>query len=135
VAKKPKARLIPFLFGDVPVGAINAALGLEMEPGQAVMSVNAIRHARARHPKEFARCFPHVATIVTNPLFARDDFANEGKIELVGKPPALGEFLLVAVEISLDADGRYNVTSFYPISDKKVENRRNSGHLRRIVLL
>ncbi len=80
-------------------------------------------------------CLPHVASVVTNPLYVRDDFKNDGKIELVGRPGSLGGFLLVAVEITLDDDGRYNVASFYPISEAKVEKRRDSGHLRRIRLL
>jgi hypothetical protein len=135
VAQKPKARLVPYLFGDVPVRAINDALALELDDGQAVMSINAQKHARRRHPKDFARCFPHVAAVVTSPLYVRDDFHNDGKIELVGKPAALGEYLLVAVEIAMDEDGRYNVTSFYPISEAKVERRRDNGHLKRLRLI
>ncbi len=92
----PRAKLVPLLFGDVPVNAINAALGLELDEGHAVMSPNALRHAQRRHSADFARCLPHVAAVVTNPLYVRDDFANHGKIELVGHPPALGDYLLVA---------------------------------------
>jgi hypothetical protein len=135
VAQKPKPRQIPYLFGDVPVRAINDVLALELEEGQAVMSINAQKHARKRHPKEFAMCFPHVASVIATPLYVRDDFKNDGKIELVGRPLALGEYLLVAIEIALDADGRYNVTSFYPISEAKVAKRRESGHLKRLRLL
>lgn len=130
-----KARLVPLLFGAVPIRAINDALGLELDEGQAVMSVNAQRHAQRRHPADFARCFPHIASVVTNPLYVRDDFRNDGKIELVGKPPALGDYLLVAVEIALDEQGRYNVVSFYPVSENKVAGRRDSGHLRRLRLM
>lgn len=106
-----------------------------MEDGDAVMSIRAQKHAQLRHPTDYARCFPHVAAVVANPLYVRDDFKNDGKIELVGKPDGLEEFLLVAVEISLDDEGRYNVTSFYPISDKKVAGRRDKGHLKRIRLI
>ena len=119
----------------MPVRAINDALGLELDEGEAVMSIRAQRHAQQGHPLDFARCFPQVAAVIANPLYVRDDFKNDGKIELVGKPDGLEEFLLVAVEISLDADGRYNVTSIYPISDKKVANRREKGHLRRLRLI
>lgn len=127
--------MIPLLFGDVPIAAINDALGLELDEGQAVMSTNALKHAQKRHPLDYARCLPHVASVVTNPLYVRDDFKNDGKIELVGRPAALSDFLLVAVEIVLDEDGRYNVTSFYPISENKVAKRRDTGHLRRVSLL
>lgn len=129
------AKLAPYVFGPLPVRAINDALGLELDEGEVVMSVNAQRHAQRRHPAEFARCFPHVGTIVTGPLYVRDDFKNPGKIELVGKPAGFPDWLLVAVEVSLDADGRYNVTSFYPLSEKKVENRKNAGTYRRAILV
>jgi len=129
---KSRPRQLPFLFGELPVRALNATLDLELDAGEVVMSANAQKHAQARHPADFARCFPHVASVVANPLYARDDFLNHGKIELVGSPAGLGDFLLVAVEIILDAQGRYNIASFYPISEKKVARRRDSGHLRRL---
>lgn len=135
MANKPRVKLVPYLFGPVPVRAINDALGLEMDEGEAVMSIRAQMHAQRSHPTDYARCFPHVAAVVANPLYVRDDFKNDGKIELVGKPDGLEEFLLVAVEISLDDEGRYNVTSLYPVSDKKVEGRRDKGHLKRIRLI
>lgn len=130
-----KPRLIPSFLGPLPVRAINNALDLELDEGDVVMSVNAQKHARRRHPIEFAQCFPHVASIISTPLYVRDDFKNDEKIEMVGKSAGLGDYLLVAVEISLDEDGRYNVVSFYPISEKKVEKRRDSGHLVRIILI
>lgn len=67
------------------------------------------------------------------PLYVRDDFINAGKIELVCEAQGLTGYLLVAVEISLDAAGRYNVVSFYALSDKKCWRRRESGHLRRVL--
>ena len=99
------------------------------------MSVRAHNHAQRRHPAEFAICFPHVAAIINAPLYAGDDFRNPGKIELVGRPPVSAEFILVAVEIIRDMDGRYNVTSVYPLSATKVEQRRQKGYLRRVLIL
>jgi hypothetical protein len=130
-----KSRLVPTPFGQLPVGAINSTLDLDLEPGEAIMSVNAQKHASRKRPYDFARCFPHVASVIGTPLYARDDFKNDGKIELVGKPAALGEYLLVAVEITLDSNGRYNVTSIYPVSETKVANRRESGHLKRVYMI
>ena len=132
---RSRARLVPCVFGPLPIRAINRALSLELDDGDVVMSVNAMRHAARRHPADFARCFPHVATVVAAPLYVRDAFVNDGKIELVGKAAGLGDYLLVAVEVSLDSAGRYNVVSFYPVSERKVEKRRESGHLRRVILI
>ena len=113
--------------------AINRVLGLELDEGDVVMPVNAQRHAQRRHPDDFGIYFPHVASVVQRPLYVRDDFKNDGKIELIGRPEGADQPLLVAVEITKDADGRYNITSFYPISDQKVAKRRESGHLRVIM--
>jgi len=130
-----KSKKVPLFFGPLPTKAINEALALEIESGDVVMSFNAQIHARRRHPTEYARCLPHVASVVNNPLYARDDFINDGKIELVGRPAGMAEYLLIAVELTLDTHGRYNVTSFYPISEQKVENRRDSRHLVRITII
>lgn len=130
-----KKKKVPLFFGPVPAVAINAALDMEIEPGDAVMPFNAQKHARNKRPVEYARCLPHVAAVISTPLYVRDDFRNTDKIELVGRPDGMTDYLLVAVEIVLDEQGRYNVTSFYPISEKKVQNRRESGHLVRVILI
>jgi hypothetical protein len=123
------AKLQPYLFGILPVGVINASLELELDAGEVVMPVNAQIHAQRKRPADYARCFPHVAAVIAEPLYLGDDFRNQGKIEMIGRPLALGVPLLVAVELTKDVDGRYSVTSFYPISEKKVENRRLKRHL------
>lgn len=135
MSKANRTKLVPYLFGPLPCEGINGALKLELDPGDVVMSIRAQKHVQRKRPVDFARCFPHVASIISTPLYVRDDFKNEGAIELVGKSDGLPDWLLVAVEISLDEDGRYNVSSFYPISDKKVENRKQAGHYRRVILI
>lgn len=118
------------VFGPLPVDEINLTLQLELDPGFVVISGNAQIHAARRHPDDFSRCLPHVAAIIENPLYLGDDARNPGKIELVGRVASLGGGLLVAIEITLDGDGLYNVTSFYPISNQKIEDRRQKGHLK-----
>ena len=135
MSKANRPKLVPYMFGPLPTEGINGALKLELDSGDVVMSIRAQQHVQRKRPVDFARCFPHVASIIATPLYVRDDFKNEGSVELVGKSDGLPDWLLVAVEISLDEDGRYNVTSFYPISDKKVENRKLSGHYRRVILV
>lgn len=135
VSKGARPKLIPYLFGPLPADGINAALALELEPGDVVMSIRAQRHAQKRHPVDYARCFPHVASVITGPLYVCDDFKNPGKFEMVGRPVGFPDWLLVAVELAVDGDGRYNVTSFYPVSATKVENRKQTGHYRRVLLI
>lgn len=117
-------------YGPLPVQSINKALGLELEPGSVRMSGNAQRHANTRHPKDFARLFPLVQSVVSNPLYIGDDGRNAGKIELVGRIPHLNERLLIAVQVTMDSEGNYPIVSFYPISETKIANRRASGHLK-----
>jgi hypothetical protein len=128
VPRKPRHKEIQF--GDLPVDKINRAWSLELDEGIVVMSGNAQTHARRRHPEDFARCFPHVAAIVTNPLYVGDDLKNEGKIELISRVPAIGTALLVAVNIEVDDKGRYHVVSFYPVNERKLGNRLDKGFLK-----
>ncbi|GAA0765942.1 hypothetical protein [Brevundimonas olei] len=124
-----KAKPIDLILGPLPTDQINQALGLELEPGDIILSAGAQKHASKRHPDEYARCQPHVAAVALDPLYVGNDFRNEGKIELVSRVAALGGGMLVAVCIEPDAEGNYSVTSFYPVSEKKIENRRQSRHL------
>lgn len=135
MSRASRSKLPPIVFGPLPVRAPNHALGLELDDGEAIMSANAQQHAQSRHSQHFARCFPHIASVIATPLYIRDDFRNDGKIELVGRPVSLADYLLVAVEIVMDVAGRYHVASFYPISEKKVAVRRDSGHLGRLHLI
>lgn len=125
--KRP--REVDLILGPLPAEQINKALSLELEPGNVVLSAGAQKHARNSHPEEYARCLPHVAAVALNPLYVGDDFKNAGKIELVSRVPALGGGMLVAISIERDDGGDYAVTSFYPVGEKKIENRRQSRHL------
>ena len=50
-------------------------------------------------------------------------------IELIARVSALGSGLLIAVEIEPDEFGRYRIASMYPVSQKKIDNRREAGTL------
>jgi len=127
-AKKPV--LVDLILGPLPVDWINRTLGHELEPGDVIFSVRAQRHALKNHPDDYPKCLPHVGSVVQNPHYLGDDLKNPGKIEMVSRIPALGGGLLVALVIEPDADGRYNVSSCYPVGEKKIENRRQGGYLK-----
>ncbi len=128
--RKNKPKLPPQLvYGSLPVEQINRALGLELEPGEVVMSGRAQLHVARNHQDDYSRLQPHVAAILKAPLYVGDDFKNEGKIELVGRIPALNEHILVAVQIEKDDAGCYNVVSFYPVSENRVTSRRQKNRL------
>lgn len=115
--------------GPLPTDVIEATLGIEVEPGPVVFTVSNQKHAQREHPEDFGRCLPHIGTVIAQPMFLRDDFKNKGKIEIISRIPALGSGLLVAIEIEPDEQGRYRVSSMYPISQKKIDNRRNARTL------
>jgi hypothetical protein len=120
-------------FGPLPTASINQALNLELDTADVVLSSRAEDHAQRRHPNDFETCRPHLQAVIANPLYVRDDFKNDGKIELVGRPTAMEHWLLIAISIIVSSDGHYHILSFYPISQKKVDTRRNAGHLKRII--
>ena len=104
---------------------------MELDSGAVVMSGRAQLHAAKRHPKDYSRCVGHIAAIVTNPLYIGDDFKNPGNIEMISRVPAAGSAILVAVNIEMDKKGDYNVASFYPISEAKINKRLDKGFLKR----
>lgn len=130
MSKRRGPRIVELPLCPMPIETINLTMEMELEPGDVVLSKGAQVHALSRHPDEYPLCLPHVAAVVANPLYVGDDFKNPGSIELIGRVPAIGSFMLVAVTIARDEAGRYNVCSFYPITDKKIQPRRERGFLR-----
>ena len=61
-------------------------------------------------------------------MYVGDDHKNDG-IELVGRPVGTSTWTLIAVTVEKDKQGRYNVASFYPVSESKIQNRRQRGFL------
>jgi hypothetical protein len=118
------------ILGPLPVDMINRLFGYELDPGEVILTRGAQLHASRRHPEDYSLCLPHVANVIVNPLYIGDDLRNHGKIELVGRVSVLGLVILVAVNVAPDRAGRYHIESFYPISEKKVQKRREKGHLK-----
>jgi hypothetical protein len=124
-----KNSLVLLELGPLRVDLIEATLGIEVEPGPVVFTVSNQKHSATRHPDDFGRCLPHIGSVIANPTYLRDDFKNGGKIELIARVTALRSGLLIAVEIEPDELGRYRISSMYPVSQKKIDNRREAGTL------
>jgi hypothetical protein len=115
---------------DLPAETINCTIGTELDIAKVVLSRAAQKHAAKKHAADYPRCFPHLARIISDPLYIGDDDKNPGSIELIGRIPGLtAEFMLVAVKIEVDEGGRYHVTSFYIVSERKIASRRDKGFL------
>jgi len=113
----------------MPVDSIRRTIDRDLDPGTVVLTVPHQIHVQKSHPADYGRCLPHVAAILAYPLFIGDDFKNDG-IELIARVSAIGSPMLVAVKIDLTEKGTYEVSSFYPISEKKIQNRLDKGFLK-----
>jgi phage-Barnase-EndoU-ColicinE5/D-RelE like nuclease3 len=129
VSKRPST-LPELVLGPLPADAINKTIGTELEPADVVFSRAAQIHAARRHPIEYPLCLPHLANVICDPLYVGDDYKNPDAIELIGRIHVVNSFVLVAIEMTKDNDGRYNVRTFYPVSKEKVDNRRKRGFLK-----
>ncbi|MCW9036026.1 MAG: hypothetical protein OQJ97_17525 [Rhodospirillales bacterium] len=119
-----KKTLIPLELGPLPIEKINRALSLELKPGNVILPIANQQHAMKRHPKEYPYCFPYVGAAIQNPMYIGDDHRNHGKIELIGGLPGIkNRMLLVAINIEITDEGVYKVSSFYPVSRNKIDNR------------
>ena len=119
--------------GPCPVGHINKALDLDLEPGTAHFSERAQRHVAQKRPGDYNSYAAKIANVISNPIYVRDDFANADNIELIGYVGGDVEFLLVAIRKAADDNGNYGIASFYPVSRKKVDTRLEAGQLKRVI--
>ena len=114
------------------MGAINRTLGTEIECGPVTLTSAAQAHAAKRHPDDYGRCQPHLASVIANPLFVGDDCKNPGKIELIGRVASIKTAILVAINLERNERGEYEVASFYPVAEGKIEKRQAKGYLKRL---
>jgi phage-Barnase-EndoU-ColicinE5/D-RelE like nuclease3 len=121
------------VLGPLPVDSINRVLGLELEAGQLILKSAAQVHAANRHPEEYPVILPCLPEVLSSALYVGDDHGNAGKIELIGRIRELDQFILIAVIIEVDPNGFYSVASFYPVSQTKIQGRREKGFLVRLV--
>lgn len=116
----------------MPVIAVNKTLGTELEVGDVILTRGAQRHANRRHPADYPKCLPHLASVIANPRYIGDDHTNSG-IEIWGYVATLATMVLVAIELIPDEQGRYQISSFYMVSEKKAQSRRQKGFLKVVV--
>jgi hypothetical protein len=124
-----RAKQADLIVCGLPFEVVNRTIDMELDAGDVVLTRAAQAHAARRHPVEYPLCLPHLAVVVADPLYIGDDHDNAG-IELIARVPAIGEFMLVAVNVVPDGQGRYQIASFYIVSEKKIAARRDKGFLR-----
>src|SRR4029077_10954858 len=112
-------------FGPLPVAAINAVLGTELEPGHVRLSEQAHRHIAVDHPDDYAVCFSALAAAIAAPSFIGQAPRRTGNFEMlrrINHPE--GKLVLVAVGLEIDDAGDYRVRSCYLVSAEQVDRRR-----------
>lgn len=126
---KIKAKAPTLILGPLPVEVINRTIGTNLLAGDIVLTSGGQIHANRNHPRDYPKCLPHLASVVSAPLYIGDDFANSG-IELISRPPLLKSAMLVAVSIVRNESGQYEISSFYTAAEGKIQSRREKGFLR-----
>lgn len=128
-AKRQKNQLADLTLGPLPVERINKSLDLELDPGAVVLTASHQVHASRRHPDDYARLLPHIASVIANPLYVGDDGRNPESFELIGRASVVAEMVLIAIKFEPDENGNYQVASFYPVSAARIQGRRERGFL------
>jgi hypothetical protein len=116
------------------VASVNYTLDMELEAGEVILTRAYQAHAERRHPDDYAKCLPHLASVIANPLYIGDDFDNADGIEIIGRVHTLRSYLLVAIKIKPDENGRYQVATFHLATEGKIASRRAKGFLKIAVL-
>jgi hypothetical protein len=69
--------------GPLPVDLINAALGTELEPGNARLSAAAHRHMATDHAADYPACIAELANALAGPTYIGKAPGHRGNFEMV----------------------------------------------------
>ncbi len=117
--------------GDLPVAAINAALGTELEAGLVRLSETAHRHIAEDHPHDYSDCIAALPQAIALPTFIGQAPGHARNFEMVKRiARSDGQAVLVAIGLEPDETSAYRVKSCYLISAEKVDARRRAGTLK-----
>lgn len=132
--KKNKNKYEGRLLCPVPVDKINAALGTELEPGHAWLSATAHRHMALDHPGDYPICITHLEAAISAPTYIGQAAHHPDNIEIIKRirlPSATT--ILVALSLTRNEHGNYNVRSSYLIEEKDVDARRRARRLKAVL--
>jgi len=117
--------------GPLPIEAINAVLGTELEPGIVRLSARAHEHMAVDHPEDYAICIAALPLAVSTPTFIGQAPRHSRNFEMlrrINHPD--GKVVLVAIGLEVDEEGAYRVRSCYLVSQEMVDGRRQQGRLK-----
>jgi hypothetical protein len=110
---------------------VNAALGTELEPGNARLSRTAHRHMAEDHAADYPICIAVLHQVVAAPTFIGQAPGHTRNFEMIRRiNRADGRVVLAAVSLEPDDAGDYAVRTAYLLEPEKVDARRNAGRLK-----
>ena len=115
-----------FSVGMLAVGQINRALGTELETADVWVSKACHEHIALDHADDYALIMDNFAEIIGSPTFVGQDPKHGENFYVVKRIPGplLNEHVLVAIGLTINTSGTYNVRTAYRIKPEDVDRRR-----------
>ncbi len=115
-----------FKVGDY-IQRFNTLTGQNLPCGPIYQSVGLASHVKSHHPQMGTAILQQIPTIIQSPDYIGKNPREPNSIELVKK---LSDNIMVCIKLDTQ-NGYLYVASVYNISQGKVNNRLNSGRLKR----
>ena len=115
-----------FKVGDY-IQRFNTLTGQNLPCGPIYQSVGLVSHVKSHHPQMGTAILQLIPTIIQSPDYIGKNPREPNSIELVKK---LSDNIMVCIKLDTQ-NGYLYVASVYNISQGKVNNRLNSGRLKR----
>jgi hypothetical protein len=124
-------KYVQILLGPLPVELINATLGVDLEPGEAILTARAHKHIAQDHAKDYAAVMTYLQVVIAKPTYVGQSPKHAGAFELVRRVivPGQEEIILAAINLTLNEHGNYNVHSAYSLKEDQVTRRIQCKHL------
>lgn len=108
------------------ISKFNTLTGQTLPPGVIYQSDGLLTHVQKRHPDQIGN-LAHVSNVISAPDYIGKNPKEPNSIELV---KILGGNVMVCVKLDISR-GYYYVASVFEISTAKLNNRLNSGRLKK----
>lgn len=132
-----KRKFKAFRVGPLPAGAINRALGTELDSADVWVSKACHQHIAYDHPDDYHLVIANIIDIIRSPTWVGQDAPHGSNFYLVKRIPTGTdpEIVLVAIGLQISGRGTYNVKSAYAISQEDVDSRRFRGSLKALMFV
>lgn len=116
--------------GALPVGRINATLGLTLAPGVVTVSKAAHRHIATKHAAEYAEIMQVLPGLVADPAFIGREPAHPHAFYLVDALAVTNlPFAMAAIGFTLTPGRTYPLASAYGLKATQFTSRVKAGRI------